>query len=87
MLAANTPGYKVAIPCQFDRYASEFRNGLAVVQNGGKYGLIDQAGKAIVPFEYDGLLLPQDLFRKICAENIRTILQRADFCKFAVTLV
>lgn len=54
-LAANKPSYTVTIPCQFDGSAGEFYNGLAVIENGGKSGLIDKAGNVIVPFVYDSI--------------------------------
>ncbi len=55
VLAADSPGYIVAIPPRFDGYAGKFCGGLAVVQNGGKSGLIDKAGNVIVPFDYDSI--------------------------------
>jgi hypothetical protein len=56
-LAENTPNYSVSIPCQFDGFVTEFHNGIASVQKGGKNGLIDKAGNVIVPFVYDNIYL------------------------------
>ncbi|WP_418792157.1 WG repeat-containing protein [Phosphitispora sp. TUW77] len=53
--AAESLTYKVEIPCQFDGYGGQFHQGLARVQNGGKFGLIDISGDVIVNFVYDEL--------------------------------
>lgn len=53
--AADSPGYSIAIPSQFDGQGYDFNKGLAVVENGGKYGIIDQTGGVIVDFVYDYL--------------------------------
>lgn len=47
---------KFVIPPEFS-YAESFRNGFAAVKKNDKYGLIDKAGKEILPFQYDKLSL------------------------------
>lgn len=54
-------------------YADRFSSGAAVVSNDGKWGLIDRAGKTLVPMEYDGVLRMQDGFAAV---------QRGDLCGF-----
>lgn len=53
--AVESPGYTLAIPCRFDGYGGQYNGGIAVVQDGGKSGLIDKSGNVIVDFVYDNL--------------------------------
>ncbi len=53
--AADSPNYTVDIPCRFDGNAGQFHGGLAVVQNGGKYGVINTMGNVVIDFVYDNL--------------------------------
>ncbi len=55
VLAAESPGYTVAIPCRFDGVGLQFYGSLASVENGGKHGLIDKSGNEVIDFVYDGL--------------------------------
>lgn len=43
---------KEAIPFVYD-YAKPFSGGLALVQKGGKYGMIDKSNKEVIPIIYD----------------------------------
>jgi hypothetical protein len=44
---------EVIIPCQFDTAKDFQANGLAMVGIASKYGLIDRAGKEVLPLVYD----------------------------------
>jgi len=65
--------FKVVIKHQFDAAESFREDGLARVQLNGKYGVINRAGKAVVPIQYDRIvhdftlkegLVPVQLFRE-----------------------
>ncbi|MDA3819622.1 MAG: WG repeat-containing protein [Candidatus Delongbacteria bacterium] len=43
---------KVVIDCKYDE-AHDFMQGYALVNKGGKYGMINRSGKVIIPFIYD----------------------------------
>ena len=43
---------KLAIPAQYDS-AYSFREGLAVIEQNGKYGFIDRTGTIVISTQYD----------------------------------
>lgn len=43
---------EIVIPCIYD-YATDFEQGVAMVKQGKKFGLIDAVGQAVTPFEFD----------------------------------
>lgn len=53
--ASGSPGYTIAVPTSFDGGGGQFNDGLAPVEKGGKFGLIDKTGSVVVNFVYDGL--------------------------------
>lgn len=55
VMASGSPGYTIAVPPSFDGEGRQFNDGLAPVENGGKFGLIDKTGRVVVDFVYDGL--------------------------------
>ena len=54
-MASDPPGYTIAVPPGFDGGGGQFNYGLASVEKGGKFGLIDKTGRVVVDFVYDGL--------------------------------
>ena len=40
------------VPCKYD-IASDFREGLAIVEMNGKRGYIDKTGREVTPVKYD----------------------------------
>jgi hypothetical protein len=43
---------EIVIPCVYD-YATDFEQGIAMVKQGKKFGLMDAAGQAVTPLEFD----------------------------------
>ncbi len=68
----DTNNDEFAIPPIYD-YADRFSNGVAVVMIEKRWGMIDKAGKVLLPLEFDGVLRMQDGFAGV---------QRGDRCGF-----
>lgn len=61
---------------QFD-YADRFADGAAVVMNQGRWGMIDRAGRALVPMAYDRVLRMQDGFAAVQKDGLCGFVNRA----------
>lgn len=61
---------------EFD-YADRFFGGLAVVMNEGRWGMIEQSGRLLVPLAYDGVLRFQDGFAAVQRNGLCGFIDRA----------
>ena len=55
---------KVVIPCQW-KYANDFREGMATVEDNNKWGLIDKTGKVISPCQWETAEVFSDNFTSV----------------------
>ena len=51
---------KTVIPLEFEDFGYEFRDGVINAKKQGKWGLLNNKGKILVPFQYDYIRFPED---------------------------
>jgi len=65
-----------AIPATYE-YADRFSNGVAVVMQENRWGMIERTGRVLVPLEYDGVLRMQDGFAGVERDGLCGFVNRA----------
>lgn len=62
---------KLAVEPKYS-YAKEFINGVGIVEEGNKWGMVDRQGKPLIPCRYDGIEFLQNTGNKILRLYVQT---------------